>query len=158
MWIAATTWRCVFVLMEEPGISLQSIKWMTTFSLPAKPKTLRGLVVAIILIAAFPSQYSSPILTGSITWEPAMNLLQNSQPAVNISLSSAGQPWTLYKQWAENVETVILIAAGIADTAWRNSNDDETTMKRVLLSTRNLPTNSTLNNVTVPYFTVDAFE
>jgi len=31
-------------------------------------------------------------------------------------------------------------------------------MKRVLRSTQNLPINSTLNNVTLPYFTVDAFQ
>ena len=158
MWAAATTWRCIFVLMEDTGISLQDINRMTKYSLPAKPKTWGGFIVAIVLIAALPSQYSSPILTGSITWEPALKLVQGSRPAVNISLSSDGQPWSLYKPWPENIETVILVAAGIADTAWRNSNDDKATMKRVLRSTKNLPINSTLNNVTLPYFTVDAFK
>jgi hypothetical protein len=158
MWTAATTWRCVFLLMEEMGLSLQAIKRMTKFGLPAKPETWRGVIVAIILLAALPSQLSSPILTGSITWEPALKLVQGSQPAVNISLSSNGQSWNLYKQWSDNVETVILIATGTADTAWRNSNDDKATMKRLLRSTQNLPINSTLNNVTLPYFTVDAFQ
>ena len=158
MWTAATTWRCVFVLMEGTGISLKAINWMTTFRLPAKPKTWRGVIVAIILLAAFPSQFSSPILTGSITWEPALNLVRGSQPAVNISLSSDGQPWSLYNTWINNIEAALLIAAGMADTAWGNSNDDKATMKRVLHSSQNLPINSTLNNVTVPYFTVDAFE
>ena len=157
MWTAATTWRCVFVLMEKKGISLQAINWMTTFRLPPKPRTWLGVIVAIILLAAFPAQYSSPILTGSITWEPALKLVQGSQP-VTISLSADGQSWLSYRRWSDNVEEVILVAAGAAGIAWNNSIENPSTMKRVLRNTQNLPINSILDNVTVPYFTIDAFE
>jgi len=48
-------------------------------------------------------------------------------------------------------------ALGIADTAWGGLKAG-TTMKRVLQNTTHLPVNSTLNNITIPYFTVDAIE
>lgn len=111
MWTAATTWRCVFILMEKTGISLRAIHWMTTYRLPAKNMTWQGFTVAIILLAVFPAQYSSPIVTGSVTWEPA---LQGGRP-VDVSFSSYGDKWVNYKRWrADTVPAMELAATGVA--------------------------------------------
>jgi hypothetical protein len=45
-----------------------------------------------------------------------------------------------------------------ASTAWQDSPEDERTMKRVIRSIGHLPINSTLNNVTLPYFAVTKLE
>jgi hypothetical protein len=159
MWTAAMAWRCSFILMEKTGVSLQNINWMLTYSLPAEIRARRGItvvVVAIILLLAFPSQLAAPILTGSITWEPTENLVPGDQLATGISQSSDGGTWSNYRTYPEDVTAVSAKALGIADTAWDSKIG--TTMKRVLRSTANLPINSTLTNVTVPYFSIDAFE
>jgi hypothetical protein len=50
------------------------------------------------------------------------------------------------------------LTSGFASTAWLNSLEDERTMKRVIDSIAHLPINSTLNNVTLPYFAISKLE
>ena len=154
------TWRCTFILMEKTGVSLEDISWITTFQMPAKLAVRQGTtitIIAIILLLAFPSQLSAPILTGSITWAPGENTAQGDQPATDITLASDGTAWSDYRTYSEDVQAVSARALGIADTAWGGLKAG-TTMKRILQSTTHLPVNSTLNNITIPYFTVDAIE
>ena len=160
MWTASMAWRCTFVLMEKTGVSLKDIRWIATYNMPAELSARRGItimIIAIILILAFPSQLSAPILTGSITWAQGANMVLGDQPVTDISLASDGAPWSDYRTYKEVVSAMSAKALGIADTAW-SGHEVGTTMKRVLRSTTNLPVNSTLNNVTIPYFTVDAIE
>jgi len=46
------------------------------------------------------------------------------------------------------------MAAGFAGTAWQGSQNDERTMKRVIRAVEQLPINSTLDSVTLPYFAI----
>ena len=153
-------WRCTFVLMEKTGVSLKDIRRITKYNMPAELSARRGItvtIVAIILILAFPSQLSAPILTGSITWAQGENMVRGDQPVTGISLASDGAAWSNYRTYKGVVSEMSAKARVIADTAW-SGHEAGTTMKRVLRSTTNLPVNSTLNNVTIPYFTVDAIE
>lgn len=109
MWTGALSWRCTFILMEKTGVSLQNINLMTTYRLPGELKPRQGystVAVAIILLLAFPSQFSSPILLGSINWNPAENLVQGDQPATGISHPHDGIQWTNYRIYVADVTAV----------------------------------------------------
>ena len=164
-WCGATAWRCAFLLMEKTGISLQEINRMIKFGMPAifKPHRLEDggdrivVLVAIVLLASLPSQFSSPILTGSITWSPSSHGVQGNWPVAGISASADGRPWGWWETFSSQRSELVVKAAGIASSSWGGTNETAA-MKRVLPTTRYLPINSTLNNVTVPYFTVRALE
>jgi hypothetical protein len=160
LWTTAMAWCCTFILMEKAGVTLKDINWITTYQMPAELRARRGItivIIAIILLLAFPSQLAAPILTGSITWAPGEIMVQGVRPATGITRASDGLAWQNYRGYIEDVRAVSARALGVADTAWGGYKAG-TTMKRVLSSTSHLPVNSTLNNVTVPYFTVDAIE
>lgn len=173
MWSTSTAWRCVFILMEKGGIFLEQINRLLTwqFYYDGRPTSSRkaSLLISIILFASFPSQLSGPILTGSITWTPSHRFLEG-QP-INISTSYTID-WSTYNfsdptfhlshdyfnkvAYSAEVST----ASNLVPIAWprQGSQDDEGTMKRVTSTVAHLPINSTLKNVTLPYFAVTNLE
>ena len=88
MWSAAMLWRCVFILMEKGGISLEQIDSLLTWQMHICPRRKAshgfGVLISIILLAAFLSQLSGPILTGSIAW--------SRQFALPMAQQSPGSP------------------------------------------------------------------
>ena len=160
LWTASTVWRCIFILLEKEGIDLRDIAWMLHWGLPARLKGTTFLQIAVILLASFPIQFSSPILMGSITWKPSEFSVVGDKLVTGISVSTYGYEWDQYSRYTPQIgDTVIQLGTGIADIAWGKDGDDTaSSIKRVLPTTRPLPTGAILNNVTVPYFVVDAFE
>ena len=173
IWSASTIWRCIFILMERGGITLGHIESLLTWQIHLHPRlkssqgTQVGFLISIILLASFPCQLSGPILTGSITWSPSSNFAKDQTtakigPGYTGHLSddpfnsifppnySAPGFYSLCRQ----------MASGAAIIAWQESQDDERTMKRVLRPdlVGRLPINSTLGNVTLPYFAVTKLE
>lgn len=121
---------------------------------------------AIILLAAFPAQFSSPILTGSITWKSSELLVNGDTPINGISISTEGIDWVQYQKYGWVIaDTIVQRANAIADVAWGGNIQDDasttTTMtlpKRVLPTTQYLPVGSMLANTTTPYFIIDTFD
>ncbi len=166
MWSGSMYLRCIFILMEKGGISLQQINsllfWKNHFYPRVKLSRRIALVVSIILLLSFPTQLSGPILTGSITWFSSsvlegedvapvyngytgdlLNKTFNSQFPFNLSATSTTGTVNLYS-------VIPPIANGLAIIAWQGSRNDSRTMKRTIAS--DIPINSTLTNVTLPYF------
>ena len=164
MWTAPMMWRCIYILLEEEGLSLTDIGWMLKWHLPAK---LRGtkmttvVVIAIIILFSIPSNLSSPILTGSITWRPVEYHVSGLIPVEGIAVATDGMNWDFYTKYTSALSTPILQqGAAFADMSWGRDNNSAiaaSSMKRVLPSTQNVPIGSILDNVTVPYFIVDEF-
>ena len=171
MWSASIVWRCVFILMEKGGISLEQIDRLLTWQIHLHPRSKFsqriGLLISIILLTAFPCQLSGPILTGSITWSSSHSFSGDrkvvgldggytgnmSDPAFSylFPLNYSASPISLYSVGRP-------LAASLAGTAWQGSQDTERAMKRVTRSVAQFPVNSTLNNATLPYFAVSELE
>ncbi|EUC62971.1 hypothetical protein RSOL_466400 [Rhizoctonia solani AG-3 Rhs1AP] len=106
-----------------------------------------------------PVQLAAPVLTGSITWIPghyAPKPLSNSviatsqvQEGVNISWSSPTEAFSLRRD-------IGWLAAGLVYLAW--GRETKTAASRRYIPKLRLEINSTLTNVTLPYFSVDALE
>lgn len=172
-WMAAMVWRCIFILMERGGITLGHINSLLTWQIHLHPRSKSshepqvGFLISVILLAAFPCQLSGPILTGSITWSPS-NQFSRSQNAVRVAsgytrkLPSSKFNSTYPANFSASpwYELIKPLAAGVAITAWQGSQDDEQTLKRVIRtdSVARLPINSTLDDVTLPYFAVTKLE
>jgi hypothetical protein len=160
--VGTITWRCIYFLMgKEEGIPLKDIKWILGFGLPTRSqRTQRPAVflVAAILLTAFPSQFSSPILTGSISWVPSTYLVQGLERVTGIPSATPGDAWKDYRTHTAIVNVVAQQAAGLASAAWGNpDNSTVGTMVRVLPTIR-LPDGAELASVLTPYFKIDSVE
>jgi len=146
--------------METDGISLQQIDTLLTWQIHFLPRLNSsrkiGLLVSIILLLSFPCQLSGPILTGSITWSSSNSFIDGGK--------LTGIPVSDLLRESLNLSTSIYflpfaqIAVGYAINAWQGSRDSRRIMKRVVESASSIPTNSTLNNITIPYFAVTNLE
>ena len=171
MWSASIVWRCIFMLMKSGGISLEQIDLLLTWQVHLRPRLKSsqriGLLISIITLVAFPCHLSGPILTGSITWSSS-HRPSGKQEVVGIEagytgdlsdvafsylypLNYSASPLSLYSVGRP-------LAASFAGTAWQSQSANAQTMKRVIRSVAHLPINSTLNNVTLPYFAVTKLE
>jgi hypothetical protein len=160
LWTVPTVWRCIYILLELESVSLAEINWMLTWSLPTA-RMGGQIMVAIILLAAFPAQFSSPILTGSITWRSSRLLTNGTMSVGGISVSTDGPAFAQYWLIPPNaVDTIIPRAVAIADIAWGGrANTSSTPLpKRVLTSAQHVPLGSTLKNATTPYLIIDALD
>ena len=179
MWTTSTAWRCVFILMENGGISLEQINRLLTWQIHfnsgpiSSRKAHAGALISAILLTAFPCQLSGPILTGSITWTPSYGYT-GGKP-ISILRSPTIPDWSEYNSsdpqhriYQEHSESFyggylkdVVSAAHLASLAWPrqgSSQDDEQAMKRVTFKVAHLPINSTLSNVALPYFAITKLE
>jgi len=156
IWSGAVLWRCIFILLGNGGITLEKIDTLLTWQYYRPPRLLSSQVlVSIILLSAFSPHVSGPILTGSITWSSSHRLVV--APASECVTGIPGeQPQGGTIATSNSFDDTL--ASGFASTAWLNSPQDERTMKRVIDSVAHLPINSTLNNVTLPYFAISKLE
>lgn len=162
IWYGALKWRSVFVTLEKPGISLRHMNQIFTYGLPMPSRAgMRGItgVIFIVLVASLPHQAAQPILTGSITWSPSFELIPGMQPVKDIAVSSNGTAWEGFKFWHDWPRKQTQKAVGMASIMWTSAESHQTeVMKRVLPSTHHLSLNSTIANVTIPYFVISSME
>ena len=163
-WCVAMCSRSAFLLLEKDGLRLKDLTWMLDWGLPSSFTSHRRgshshivFITALVLLASLPAQYAAPILTGSIAWSPSHRLVLGDVPVSNISTSANGPEvysWWWY-QFPGNRDICRIRAAGLAATAWStDATSSLGLMKRIVTPAKQLTPNSTLNNITLPYFTV----
>ena len=163
-WSTAMVWRSIFLLMGEGGITIEQINSLLTWQIHLHPRykpSRFGFLVSIILLSAVPSQFSGPILTGSITWSSSYHLTKGERVTRITSASSGDQDNLAFWFSQTNLPVVplgISFVPGLASIAWLGSLEQKRTMKRVIRFIHHLPINSTLNNVTLPYFAISKLE
>ena len=151
IWSAEMIWRCVFILMERDGLSLQQIDsiffWRNYFHPHLKSSHRTGILVSIVLLLCFPSQLSGPILTGSITWSASNGLIHGG----NISQVPSGYTGDMSSSFFTSLFPLNLSQATVglysmaqqraisyAILAWEGSQGDHGTMKRVIDASRQI--------------------
>ncbi|KAF8805270.1 hypothetical protein BYT27DRAFT_7104827 [Phlegmacium glaucopus] len=170
-WSGGYLWRCIFVSMERGGITLEGLsKVLSNWSWPLLAprhfkRTSNMWIIWITLFATFAIDYFSATLTGSIIWEPSRRLIPASSPVTGIVRGVSGANVATYFTYSDLQSSVVEFGTASANLAWAaiqsnstNITEPSTTFRRVLDGTRFLPINSTLNNVRIPYFVVNAFE
>lgn len=160
-WAGSLCWRGAFFLMERTGLRRRDLNWMISYGLFTPLSYGRDAVmfcVGVILLVTLLAQVVSPILTGSITWIPSNRLAEVKLNAtVQVPVVRDGVHWNGYSIWAPRRRWTVRQAAGYASLAW-GRNIEKDVMKRVLLSAAGLHVNSTITNMTLPYFSVTALE
>jgi hypothetical protein len=184
-WIAVMTWNYAFLLLEKNGMRLETLSSM--ISLPAIPalwpppgfeagpsrtadesitrnaRRRLSIGVLLIMLSAFPASFSSPLLTGSINWRASFRNVSDADIVTNIGLGVNGDDINPWSSWATDVSfrpRYIHRASALATHAWDSVNDtvqDPPTFKRVIPSLQNLPVETSLETVTVPWFNIESF-
>ena len=159
MWEAGgIMWRCSLLFMEQGGISLKGVKRILT-GRPLYPRHLtvkrHYFVFSLLLMANFILDFSSTVLSGSISWKPALNFVPSDGPLLKVPHNKPGNSLESYKK---NPNTVIATSVAMGDVTWGTLGTNSRSMTRVLQSANFLSIGSTLQNITVPYFFVDNFE
>ena len=184
-WIAVMTWNYAFLLLEKNGMRLETLGSM--ISLPAIPilfpppgfetgplraasqhntrsaKQRLSIGVALVILSSFPASFSSPLLTGSISWQASLRNISDADVLKNVGLGVNGPYPAPWQSWYADMSfrtRFVHRAAALATRAWNSVTDniqDPPTFKRVIPSLQNLPVGSSLKNVTVPWFNIQSF-
>jgi len=158
---AGILWRCSFLFMEKGGISLKGVKRILT-GMPLYPKDVtlqrHSIVFLLLLMANYILGGASLVLSGSITWNPALDFVTSDRPLVGVPHNLPGLSLQDYRQNPDMVHTVVATSAAMADVTWGTLGTNSTWMTRVLQTVNFLSNGSTIQNITVPFFSVDNFE
>ncbi len=157
-------WRCSFLFMDRGGISLKGVKRIIedSFSKPLLPNHLASkryfFVFQLLLLARFSLDYASPILAGSVTWQPILGFVSSDRPFQRIPRNVPGLSLQDYRQNTGTMSEVVATSAAMGDVTWGTTGNNSTMMTRVLQGGDLLPIGSTLQTLTVPFFVVDLFQ
>ena len=180
-WLAIMTWNYAFLLLERNGMRLKTLSSM--ISLPPLPglfpppgfetdpspsnrnvERMLSIEVALIMFSVVPASFSSPLLTGSISWRASIRNISDADVVGNIGLGidvATSDPWSPWVLYGEHFRMrYVDRGAALATHAWNritNTTEDPPTFKRVIPPLRNLPLSSSLNNITVPWFKIESF-
>lgn len=161
-WLGPLSWRCAFILMENAGMQPRQLFMMIGYGIPLPRKGEQGisLFIWVILAIALPVHIISPVLTGSVTWVPhyqRMDVTADSTVSIHTLGTDSDRQWSQWNTYPPRREWTAIQAGGLASLAWGRDPQNDA-LKRVLPSSFLLAVNSTISNVTVPYFSVTKIE
>lgn len=154
------SWRIIYILLEGDGISLREIRRMSQHNVPIIPGCgfNRRSLASLIGILALPSIIAAPFLNGAIGWTPAVVNDTPSETAAFIE-SDASIGWDQYQNFPETRLGLVLRAAGSAYAGSRQVFDSNTTiLHRNFPANMDVPVNSTIDDLLVPFVSVDSLE
>ncbi|KDN33802.1 hypothetical protein RSAG8_13102, partial [Rhizoctonia solani AG-8 WAC10335] len=168
-WLGPLSWRCAFFLMEAFGLRPRQLDMLVSYDIYTTPlsgtprhdkRFLRFIVWALLLIV-LPVHLSAPVLTGSIAWissNPPPEQLFNSTITTLSPMSY--EEWNSYTTQSKLrfiLQYTLEAAATRPFIAWGRDTSN-VALKRYSSEFSGLEINSTVANVTLPYFTVQSIE
>jgi hypothetical protein len=176
-WLTLTGWRMAFISLERNGATLKEIIRMINYRIPSiqpwgrarwrtKSTTALAFTMWTIFLLSLPTQFVAPLLTGAINWIPGTDFVQNhSQISITTPGPASGQ-WFNHNFYQNNRFYEVLSASGLASIASPLSfsfNDSTSSFyrppsRRLIPSLLGMALNSTLANVTVPYFQIHSLD
>ncbi|KAK0623834.1 hypothetical protein B0T14DRAFT_565153 [Immersiella caudata] len=120
-------------------------------------------ICAILL----PSQVAAPIASGSVSWIPKTISSPSLQPLRNVPVPGPGYHWDWYQMYPAVRSTLVLRSAAYATMIAAQMNSAEHVLGggsakvpawRSVPSAEGLPLKSTVDNITIPYFTIHGWE
>jgi hypothetical protein len=162
-WLTQSAWTSMFIMLEKEGMTLTQAARLVNFHWPGIPTSARRtytLAILLISLLLVPPQYIAPIASGSVTWRPAQLYTNGTSveiPAANMT--------SLYWQTLYFSEHRFDLSTGAASRSVQIQNDDmftsgklgEVLLRRRLPSLKSLAVGTILENITLPYISIDAF-
>ncbi|CAE7181385.1 unnamed protein product [Rhizoctonia solani] len=163
-WAASLGWRIALFLMERRGLARRDLNILLQYGQLSPGAYKNGwstLVIGALLLSSLAANLSSPLLTGSISWVPSSKLVDNlSLEPISFEGIESGALTALpddYLNLDYVREGVSLRGAGMATIGW-SRRIEKGVLKRVSSSIEALAVNSTVENVTMPYFQVHSLQ
>ncbi|KAH7320566.1 hypothetical protein B0J17DRAFT_772984 [Rhizoctonia solani] len=157
-WAASLCWNVALFLMERRGLARRDLQVLLKFGILAPgaySKDWSTWVIASLLLTGLVANLSSPIVTGSISWVPSNRLVyglsNNPSPVYDVLDGTLAELSPYYRNSYTVRDTAAMDIAG--SIGW-GSATEKGVLKRVLTTVNALSINSTLENVTLPYFEV----
>ncbi|CAE6385756.1 unnamed protein product [Rhizoctonia solani] len=161
-WAASLCWNVALFLMERRGIARRDFETLVHSGLLAPgaySKSWTTLLIGILLLVNLAANLSSPILTGSITWVPSNRLVRGlSIRPFRFADTVDGTLSQLDSAYYDNDfvrDSYVMHGVGLASLGWERDTE-KGVIKRVSTMMGGLSVNSTIENVTIPYFRVNS--
>ncbi|EUC61173.1 transmembrane protein, putative [Rhizoctonia solani AG-3 Rhs1AP] len=163
-WTASLCWRVAIFLMERRGLARRDLKALLSYGqLPpgAYSRDWSTFIIGTLLLASLVANFSSPFLTGSISWVPSNQLACDlSLDPISFGTIENGTLTELsdaYRNRDYERMGVSLEGTGLVSIGWGRG-VEKGVLKRVTSSVEALAVNSTIENVTIPYFEVHSMK
>ncbi|KAG8806085.1 hypothetical protein FRC17_005186, partial [Serendipita sp. 399] len=155
-------WRAAYILLEREGLSLTDIDSLVShpFLLPWPWGTYR-IIISCFALLFLSAELYSPILNGSISWKTAMSPASSREDLTirreTQGLRQASPVTTEAKQRLvyQAVAYMSMVSGSRGSSHNESSNSELWAVER---ATTDLPVNSTVANLTIPFFAIDSFE
>ncbi|KAG8822797.1 hypothetical protein FRC17_009462 [Serendipita sp. 399] len=153
-------WRAVYILLEREGLSLADIDGLVSHPfLRPWPWSIYRIMISCFALLFLSAELYSPILNGSISWETVTNTGSNGGALKGISQGWNSWMWRIPRtDYSVVVQAVILVMTGLVNARQAYDTSHTSDLWRVVDVARDLPINSTLANITLPFFVIDSFE
>jgi hypothetical protein len=163
-WFTTSTWRGIYILLEKEGLTLSQLSNMTVYHFPGLPLSLRSgywWSITAISLLILPAQLIAPLAAGSVSWIPGQSFAPGA--IYQTTLPKPGNNWGWLNKFTEEKSRAVLQAAALSSSISTLALFNATTNTKMLSrrhapSLTGLPVNTTLNNITIPYASIDAFE
>ncbi|KAL5639003.1 hypothetical protein ACGC1H_003392 [Rhizoctonia solani] len=163
-WTTSLCWRVAIFLMERRGLARRDLKALLSYGqLPpgAYSRDWSTLIIGTLLLASLVANFSSPLLTGSISWVPSNQLAHDlSLDPIDFNTVENGTLTELpdaYRNRDYERMGTSLAGTGLVSIGWGRG-VEKGVLKRVSSSVEALTLNSTIENVTMPYFKVHSMQ
>ncbi|KAG8815217.1 hypothetical protein FRC17_000829 [Serendipita sp. 399] len=157
-----TCWRAAYILLEREGLTLADLDGLVSFPfLRPWPWSAYRILISFIALLFLSSELYSPILNGSVSWKTAMSPA-SSRGALTILRDTKGlryvSPTTTdaKERLVYQAVAYMSMASGSRGSSQNESPNSE--LWAIERGTSDLPVNSTLANITIPFFAIDSFE
>ena len=113
----------------------------------------------LIFVCATPSQFIAPLLTGAVNWIPSVEYIE-PKDVLAITTPGPGDRWNSLNDFTNNRFYDVISASGLASLASINSFNKSFSQayRRHVPSLLGVPINTTVSNITIPYFQVESLE
>ena len=168
-WLTLFGWRMCFCILELEGASLGQMTRMIDHRLPPtrflqrQAHSIKSLFLIplmwLVFICGTPSQFITPLLTGAINWIPSVEYIE-PMDILSITTPGPGFRWNLLNDFENNRFYDVISASSLASLASADNFNRSLspTYRRHVPSLLGVPINTTVSNITVPFFRVESLE
>lgn len=170
-WLTLTGWRMTFITFELTGATLKEANRMIDYRIPPLKTTARNMykpgsssflaaTLWMIFLLTLPTQFVAPLLTGALNWIPGTDFALSDSGVEVTTAGPASDQWGYHNEYQNNRFYEVLSASGLSSVASPISFNVSAGAayralgRRFIPSILGTPLNSTLENVTVPYFEI----
>ncbi|CAE6526224.1 unnamed protein product [Rhizoctonia solani] len=165
-WGTPLIWRVAVFLMERRGLSRRNLRTLLDYGVlvpGAYSSDFSSIIIGLLLLAVIAANFASPILTGSISWVPSNQLARglSTSPVrfedIEDGIRTKQKSYYFDPNFAYVRQDFVFKSIGGVGLAWGRDSEPGV-LKRVSSTIEALAINSTVENVTLPYFQVHSIQ